>query len=552
MMCVACEQLIKAIDAYIAKADEKLSDTLGKEGFVQPEETVKHAEELEEQLAEVFTEQSADFTDLINKARKIGIDVEEILNDQFPDFKANDKTRDKLFKIFFEDFSDYIPALANVYISQLDSELVVKQISKKTTVWIESWSDKLSELMELSSQSELESILVNGLKNGKGVADIARDIQSAGIRDEYYKARRAALTEILRAHSVAQEEAIQQCPAAEFKEWVHTGSYRNEPRENHVKMSGQIVPKNSNFHLTGADGITYLADYPRDPALPAGESINCHCIHRGVVSEKILGLSLEERKKLQQQAIDEMGDDWQKELDAIDARNKARAGINEDTIKCDWLKRKKTAEERKKYFRSDARWALFESGVIQNDKDLERLYKTVDTKYGPRKVFKSLTELKNDGIITVSDKTLKHSTVGDFTNLKNPKKPPSEKNGGKMKGGGHSQANIDLLESKGYSYTITKTYDNGVRIGNVVLHKDNEKSENSGQSWFPVDWGNDEVLKAGTYVANNPFEIKELRNKDGALSGYKLTAEYNGIEVIVINNFDNEPGSIFPNKNQKE
>ena len=116
-------------------------------------------------------------------------------------------------------------------------------------------------------------------------------------------------------------------------------------------------------------------------------------------SEKILGLSLEERKKLQQQAIDEMGDDWQKELDAIDARNKARAGINEDTIKCDWLKRKKTAEERKKYFRSDARWALFESGVIQNDKDLERLYKTVDTKYGPRKVFKSLTELKNEGII---------------------------------------------------------------------------------------------------------------------------------------------------------
>ncbi len=58
---------------------------------------------------------------------------------------------------------------------------------------------------------------------------------------------------------------------------------------------------------------------------------------------------------------------------------------------------------------------MFESGVIQNDADLERLYKTVDTKYGPRKVFKSLTELKNDGIMTVPHETLRHSsTVGDY------------------------------------------------------------------------------------------------------------------------------------------
>ncbi|MGN1480743.1 phage minor head protein [Porcipelethomonas sp.] len=548
-MCTACSELIKAIDAYIAKADEKLSDALEKEGFAEPEDTVKHAEELEEQLAEVFTEQSADFTDLIDKAKENGIDVEEVLNDQLPDFKANDLTRDKLFKIFFEDFSDYIPELASIYISQLDSELVVEQISQKTTAWVESWSDELSELMELSSHKEIENLLTNALKNGKSVDELARNIQASGIRDEYYKARRAAITETLRAHSVAREESIQQCPAAEYKEWVHTGSYRNEPRENHVHMNGQTVLKDQPFTLIGKDGVKYYPLYPRDTGLPAGESVNCHCIHRGIASEKILGLSLEERKRLQQQAIEEMGDDWKKELDA---RNKAKAGINEDTIQCDWLWNKKTVEERKKYFHSNSRWALFESGVIQNDADLERLYKTVDTKYGPRKVFKSLTELKNDGIITVSNKTLEHSTVGTFANLKNPKKPPSDKNGGKMKGGGHSQANIDLLESKGYSYTITKTYDNGVRIGNVMLHKDNEKSENSGQSWFPENWNNDDVLKAGTYVVNNPSKIEELIDKFGTLSGYKLTAEYNDIEVIVIKNLDNVPGSIFPNKNQKE
>lgn len=183
---------------------------------------------------------------------------------------------------------------------------------------------------------------------------------------------------------------------------------------------------------------------------------------------------------------------------------------------------------------------MFESGVIQNDADLERLYKTVDTKYGPRKVFKSLTELKNDGIMTVPHETLRHSTVGDFTNLKNPKKPPGGKNGGKMKGGGHSQANIDLLESKGYAYTITKTYDNGVRIGNVELHKDESKCLHSGQSWFPKDWDNDEVLKAGTYVSNT------VKSKD-----VKRFGEYNGIRIGFYVDKDGYPTTIFPDADKQ-
>lgn len=535
-MCTACSQLIKAIDAYIAKADEKLSDALEDAGFAEPKETVKHAEKLETMLAAVFTQQSADFGDMLNKAKENGIGVEEVISVQLPDFKANDPTGDKLFRIFFEDFSEYIPELANVYMSQLDSELVVDEISQKTSEWIAQWSSELSDLMHLSSHKELEDILANGMKNGKGVADIAREILESGIRDEFYKARRAALTETLRAHSFAREESIQQCPASEYKEWVHTGSYRNEPRKNHVAMNGQIVRKDKNFKLKGADGITYLADFPRDPILPPGESINCHCIHRGVVSEEILGLPLEERKRLQQQAIEGMGDEWEKELDA---RNKAKAGINEDTIKCDWLKNK-TVEERKKYFRSDSRWALFESGVIQNDADLEKLYKIVDTKRGQRKVFKSLTELKNDGIITVSDKTLKHSTVGNYTNLKNPKKPPSMKNGGRPEGGGHSQAGINELDSRGWKYNIEKVFDNGVRIGNIPSHKKGEKRSGIGQSWFPESWGNDDVLKAGTYVANT-YD----------LNGITIFGDYNGVRVGVYIDKNGDPSTIFPDNSRQ-
>lgn len=530
-MCSECQLLIKAIDAYIAKADNDLADRLKEEGYADSKNTVKHIEELEEKIAEVLQEQSKDFEDLIESADKKGIDLEEFLKGSWQEFKTTNDIREKLFPIFFNEFTEYVPVLANFYMKEMDSELIVEQISEKTTDWIAQWSYELSDLMHLSSHEEIENILVKGLKNGKGIAETARDVLESGIRDEFYKARRAALTETLRAHSFAREESIQQCPASEYKEWIHTGNHKIEPRPNHVRMNGQKVLISENFKLKGADGVTYLADFPKDPALPAAEVIYCHCINRSITSEEILGLPLEERKKLQQQAIDEMGDEWKKELDA---RNKARAGINEDTIKCDWLRNKKTVEERKKYFRSDSRWALFESGVIQNDADLERLYKTVDTKYGPRKVFKSLTELKNDGIMTVPHETLRHSTVGDYI------KPSKDYPNGRLKNGGHSQKCIEELKNKGIDYKITKKYNNGVRLGYVPEHKQKTKQSGIGQSWFPENWDDNDILKAGTYTANH--------SKD---SGMPKFAEYDGVRVGIFLDNDGFPSTIFPDNSEQ-
>ena len=90
-------------------------------------------------------------------------------------------------------------------------------------------------------------------------------------------------------------------------------------------MDGQRVPVDEPFELTGADGGIYTPMYPRDTILPPEESINCHCISQPVVSEEILGLPLEERQRLQQEAVDAMDDEWEKELDA---QNRAKAGID--------------------------------------------------------------------------------------------------------------------------------------------------------------------------------------------------------------------------------
>lgn len=322
-MCLNCKPLIKAIDAYIEKADNDLEEQLEEEGYQQPKKTLKYEKDLEDDIVEALLAE----TDYFLAAAENAVDLETFAEQIWPGVMLNDELREKLAQIFLEYFESFMPEFVEYYIEQTDKDLKLAQVSKRTTEWTKKWSGELAELMQLNSHKEIEKILETGLKNGSSVATFTRDIMESGIRDEYYKARRAALTEVLRAHSVAQQEAFMQSPAVGEKMWKHTGSYRNDPRKNHVDMNGQRVPVNEPFALTGIKGGTHYPMYPRDTNLPPEESINCRCICQPVVSEEILGLSLEERQRLQQEAIDEMDDEWEKELDA---QNKAKAGIEEE------------------------------------------------------------------------------------------------------------------------------------------------------------------------------------------------------------------------------
>ena len=70
----------------------------------------------------------------------------------------------------------------------------------------------------------------------------------------------------------------------------------------------------------------YHPMHPCDSNLPAGESINCHCMEQAIVDDDVLGMTLEERQALQQAIIDEDDGAWEAELDAA---NRAKAGIEE-------------------------------------------------------------------------------------------------------------------------------------------------------------------------------------------------------------------------------
>lgn len=321
LMHMDCQPLIKAIDAYIFKADKDLEDVLRDEGYAESEKTLKYMQDIEDGVANALLAE----TDYIIAEAEKAIDLESFAKEIWPDTKLNDKLKKKITAVFIEQFSEFMPEFVSYYLTQTDKDLTLKQVSKRTTAWVTSWSKELGEIMQLKSHEEIESILTKGLEKGSGIAEFTREIIDSGIRNEYYKARRVAVTEVLTAHRAAAQEAYMQSPSVEDKAWRHTGAYRNKSRQNHVDMDGTRVPKDKPFVLIGADGSTYYPMYPGDPALPPGERINCHCIDQPIVSEKILGLSLEERQRLQQESIDAMDDEWERELDA---KNKAKAGID--------------------------------------------------------------------------------------------------------------------------------------------------------------------------------------------------------------------------------
>ena len=307
-----CGELKEAINSYIERADKDLEKQLKDAGFVNPKKTVKDMSELEDELTEVLEEDSKFIINNINSYNSLP-DYADV---GFPQTTGDQQVIEKLTRTFEGKLGQYVPDYLTEYIKITDRDLKRDLMSQRTTAWIGNWSGELANLMKLSDNREIERILQNGLKDGWSISQFSDAIAGSGIRDAGYRARRVSITEVLRAHSVAQQESFMQSPSVVGKLWRHSGTWLIEPRINHQEMdNGKAVAKDEPFTLYGADGAIYYPMYPRDSVLPPGESINCHCVDEPVVDEEILGLPLEERQRLQQEAIDAMDEEWLKELD---------------------------------------------------------------------------------------------------------------------------------------------------------------------------------------------------------------------------------------------
>lgn len=524
--------IIDAIDQYLAKADEDLADTLADEGYAEAEETVDAINAMQAEIAETLQNQTDDFVAALEAAA--GAEWTEVQR-AVSEMLDEDDIAELASGVAADMFQTEVPQLATVYIQETDGELVVDTIRQRTKSWIASWSQSLGQLMKINTHQQIADIIQMTIDKGESIEKLIRKIMDGGWRNEYYQARRVAVTEVLRAHSVAREEAIQQSPSTDRKEWKHTGAHKNNPRPNHVDMDGQIVPKSQPFELVGKDGAIYHPMYPRDSILPASETVNCHCIHRGVAADDALGMSLEERRQLQQKNIEEDNGAWKKELDE---QNKAKAGITPYSALKSF--KEKPREKQVRYL-GRTKMAIYDAGLIDSDEMLKKVKKS------------TLQELREDGIFTVGSSAVKHSTVGEFSNLVNPKKTAGGRNGGNMTSGGHSQANLDELTSRGIAYSIEKTYDNGVRIGGVANHTAPEKRlGQSGQSWFPENWDTEKIAAAGTYTANRPALTEELRNDAGDIIGYRKFQKYDGVTVGIFEDAEHNIDTVFPDAAQRE
>ena len=184
-----------------------------------------------------------------------------------------------------------------------DKDLGVSQYSKRAVGFLDDWGPKLGNLMQTTAHDAVSNAIQDVLASGQGVPALERKLLDL---PEFTRARArtTAITEMLRAYSVSEHEAYLQSPSVVGIEWVHTGRRKNKPRENHVALSGTVIDKVSGLFDVGG----YAARFPRDPVLPAKESVHCHCTTRPKVSEDIIQLSDLEKEVIRQNTLNEINE----------------------------------------------------------------------------------------------------------------------------------------------------------------------------------------------------------------------------------------------------
>lgn len=302
----AVQNLISAIDRYIAKADQNFRDEIEAEGFLVADAAVEAAEALEDGMTGAINEHVDGVLETLGDASSL----KRYMESTWPDVQNQTDLREKLHDLFYTQFSQLLRTGVVAYLKDSDEEVGTAaeedgRVTSYATEFINGWSGQLAEIMHLSTDRQINKILVDSAEKNLSISETALAIGKSSIRSPGARSRVVAQTEVLRVESYSHLEAMRQDPATTEKEWVHTGSHKNKPRENHVAISGQTVPVDQPFSLSG-----YSPMCPRDTNLPAGESINCHCIMRQKKDSKVLGLSADERKALREKYLNETEANW--------------------------------------------------------------------------------------------------------------------------------------------------------------------------------------------------------------------------------------------------
>ncbi|MDA1576448.1 MULTISPECIES: phage minor head protein [unclassified Bacillus cereus group] len=266
-----------------------------------------YVEEFEKKIAKLLRKQKKYFVDGIkNYTKKDAVEksirIKDIIDFVTGSLFGADTFAKSLSKAARK-FLDYtMKDMTKAFMNAIDPDIQFNIFSKRTTQWIDSWSDELGNIMQINSHKAVERILNDGLEKGKGIREIARELAKLPEFDRK-RARRTAQTEVLASCSASQFESYLQSPAVTGKKWRHSGARKNDPRENHVEYDGTTVPVEDEFELPKS-GERCM--FPRDSSLSAKERVNCKCVMSPVVDNNILGLSEEEKQKIREETLKEL------------------------------------------------------------------------------------------------------------------------------------------------------------------------------------------------------------------------------------------------------
>ena len=391
----AAQSLIKAIDRYISKADQNFRDEIESEGFLAADAAMEAEEALENGMTDAINNHVDGVLDTLGDASSLKRYVEKT----WPEIQKEPELRDKLHDLFYAQFTQLLHTGVVAYLKASDKEVgIAADEDGRTTPYardfINGWSGQLADIMHLSTDRQINKILVDSAEKHLSISETTLAIGNSAIRSPGARSRLVAQTEVLRVESYSQLEAMRQDPAASEKEWIHTGRHKNKPRENHVAISGQTVPIGEPFSLSGHKPMC-----PRDTSLPPEESINCHCIMRAKKDSKVLGLSADERKALRDKYLNDVEEEW------ANNREHMATEANEEEKTIDWPPKgeKISPQDYKEAMKYAREKGVRMSGFRQFDGDIQTIKEIVDDVSDLAKKFPDILEGRRPATIILAD-----------------------------------------------------------------------------------------------------------------------------------------------------
>ena len=171
------DEIVAAIDRYIAKKDEDLKKTLKTEGYADPDGTVGAINDLEEAVAGILADQQQDLLNTLKEAEEAG-DTGEQLKKRIDTMLENDSIQDDVTDAAVSMYDDTVEPLATEYIQEVEPDMQVESLRKRTASWFETWGTTLGELMRLSTHDQITRLIHSAVDDGKDIPWLTRQMST--------------------------------------------------------------------------------------------------------------------------------------------------------------------------------------------------------------------------------------------------------------------------------------------------------------------------------------------------------------------------------------